>query len=316
MSMDLMLKKDDMYALSTIGKNSVYSYFVTNQVVGWLTAMTTIGLQVVILAVFVKASEANLQDDKIDLQFTWKCPRDSDVCKDQGDLTKAGWAIFSVLMIAYLAKDVISGCKLIYHSSKSRHPLRSRIRYFIGGLSLCSITIFAFYISTVYNKAIATSNTEIIVNSVIILFVMELDEWIFSALEASNKKWTEHAADSESCSDTEAEKGDEIEEMKDEIASQKAQIASQQEELEILRSQQEELMLLQDQVTRQNDEVNMLREAMKNIQESLAAAAPTASASAPQSPVNESATKNIAESEDTSSGTNTGNGGTMNEVEG
>ena len=158
-------------------------------------------------------------------------------------------------------------------------------------------------------------------NSVIILFVMELDEWIFSALEASNKKWTEHAADSESCSDPEAEKGDEIEEMKDEIASQKAQIESQQEEitsqqgeLEILRSQQEELMLLQDQVARHDDEVEMLREAMKNIQESLAAAAPTASA--PQSPVNEGATKNIAESEDTSSDTNTGNGGTTNEVEG
>eukprot|EP00985_Skeletonema_marinoi_P001046 scaffold430_cov73-Skeletonema_marinoi.AAC.10 len=321
MSMDLILKKDDNYALSTIGKNSVYSYFVTNQVVGWLLAMTTIGLQVVILAVFVKASEANLQDDAIDIQFTWKCPRDSDVCEDQGDLTKAGWAIFSVLMIAYLAKDVISGCKLIYHSSKSRHLLRSRIRYFIGGLGLCSITLFAFYISTVYNKAIATSNTDIIVNSVIILFVMELDEWIFSALEASNKKWTEHADDSESCSDPEAEKGDEIEEMKDEIASQKAQIESQQEEitsqqgeLEILRSQQEELMLLQDQVARHDDEVEMLREAMKNIQESLAAAAPTASA--PQSPVNEGATKNIAESEDTSSDTNTGNGGTMNEAEG
>jgi len=157
MSMDMRLQRDDKYALSTIGKNSVYSYFVTNQVVGWLTAVTTLGLQVGILAVFVMASEANLQDDTIDIQFTWKCPRDSDVCEDKGDLTKAGWAIFSVLMIAYLAKDVISGSKLLYHSSKSRHPLRSRIRYFIGGLGLCSITLFAFYVSCCMMRLILSS---------------------------------------------------------------------------------------------------------------------------------------------------------------
>ena len=157
MSMDMRLKRDDLYALSTIGKNSVYSYFVTNQVVGWLTAVTTLGLQVGILAVFVMASEANLQDDTIDIQFTWKCPRDSDVCEDKGDLTKTGWAIFSVLMTAYLAKDVISGSKLIYHSSKSRHPLRSRIRYFIGGLGLCSITLFAFYVSCCILYVISSS---------------------------------------------------------------------------------------------------------------------------------------------------------------
>ena len=61
-------------------------------------------------------------------------------------------------------------------------------------------------------------------NSVIVLFVMEMDEWIFSALEASNKKWTEHAADSESSSDSAAEKGAEIDEMQEEIAVQKEQI--------------------------------------------------------------------------------------------
>jgi hypothetical protein len=50
-------------------------------------------------------------------------------------------------------------------------------------------------VSTIYNKAIATSNTEIIVNAVIILFVMEMDERIFSALTAWNERWTAHAAD-------------------------------------------------------------------------------------------------------------------------
>ena len=116
---------------------------------GWMTAFVTLGIQIGILAFFVMASEAKLQEDTIDIQFTWKCPRDSDVCDDKADLTKAGWIIFSLLMIAFLAKDIINGCKLIYFSSKVG-TLGARIRYFIAGMGLFSITLFAFYVSCCY----------------------------------------------------------------------------------------------------------------------------------------------------------------------
>ena len=139
--------EESTYALRKIGKDSVYSYIVTEMRLGWLAAFITLGIQFGILILFIFVSEANLQDDKIAIEFTWKCPRDSDVCKNTADLTKAGWVVFSVLMIAFLAKDMINGSKLIYHSSKVRHTLGSRIRYFVGGTSLCSIAIFAFYVS-------------------------------------------------------------------------------------------------------------------------------------------------------------------------
>jgi len=137
----------DKYALSKIGKKSMYSYFVKDKFAGYLLAFATLGIQIAILVFFIIASEANLQDDRIDIQFTWKCPPDSDVCKDKADLTDAGWAIFCLLMIAFLAKDMISGTKLIYYSSKTGHRIGSRIRYFIGGVCLCSVTLFALYVS-------------------------------------------------------------------------------------------------------------------------------------------------------------------------
>ncbi len=142
-----MPENDDKYALSRIGRDSVYSYFVTDMRLGWLGAFGTLAIQVAVLIFFIKVSEANLQDDKIDIQFTWKCPRDSDECRDTADLNKAGWIIFCMLIIANLSKDAINGSKLIYHSSKMRHPIGSRIRYFIGGIGLCSITLFASYVS-------------------------------------------------------------------------------------------------------------------------------------------------------------------------
>jgi hypothetical protein len=150
-------RRDEEYALSKIGKNSVYSYFVTNSIFGWLAAVATVVIQVGILAFFIIASEANLQDDIIDIQFAWKCPRDTDVCENKSDLNEYGWVIFSVLMTAFLAKDIISGTKLIYHSAKVRHSLSSRVQYFFGGMILCSIRLFALYVSCCKQRCLRLS---------------------------------------------------------------------------------------------------------------------------------------------------------------
>ena len=145
--METRIKENDMYALSKIGKDSVYSYIVTDKVYGWFIALATIGIQVGILIFFMNSAEASLQNNSTAVQFTWLCPRDTDVCKDTSNLTDFGWICFSVLMFAKLGKDFISGCKLIYHSAKITHSFKSRIRYFVGGTCLCSITLFALYVS-------------------------------------------------------------------------------------------------------------------------------------------------------------------------
>jgi predicted RNase H-like nuclease (RuvC/YqgF family) len=152
------------------------------------------------------------------------------------------------------------------------------------------------------------------VNSVIILFVMELDERVFSTLAAYHEeKWTEPTFD----------------EM-----TMKEQIASQQEELRTLReivqsieesqvqyiykrrkfpklgemiarhkgqiaAQQEEIILQKEQIASQNDEVAMLREAVQKLRKS----------QKPQCmPANEGMIMHAAELEETSSDTCAGKG--------
>jgi len=104
-------------------------------------------------------------------------------------------------------------------------------------------TIFSFslrsQVSAVYNKAIATTDTEMIANSVIVLFVMEMDEWIFSDLEAINEKWTSR---NDSSSDIETGNGSTVNELNEEIALHKAQIAAQREELGMLRESMENIL--------------------------------------------------------------------------
>ena len=149
MSMQDRLKEDYKYTLNSIGKESVYSYFVTGSRVGWIVAFTTLLIQFFSLIFFVIVSDTNFRDENLQpqLQFTWRCPRDSDECINISGITLAGWFIFAILVTANLAKDLIGGSKLIYHSSKVRHSLGSRIRYFISGMSLFSITFYALYVS-------------------------------------------------------------------------------------------------------------------------------------------------------------------------
>jgi len=262
------LEEDEKFPLDRFCKDSVYSYFATDSVVGWLIAGTTLGLQVSMYVYIL-----GIIDKKINKPFTWKCPRNSDVCKDTADFSWAGIVIFMLIVSIYLAKDVIEADKLLSHSYKSRHPRRSRIQYLIGGLGMFSITLYAELASLFYTTTTATSDADLVLKALTVLFVtqldekvfsaleaynekwaMQLDKWIFARLGACNQKWTAHAADSEdTSSDTDAEKGSTIEEIKREI-----------------ESQQEELKLQQEQMTRQNDEITVLSKAVQTMQESQA----------------------------------------------
>ena len=155
-----------------------------------------------------------------------------------------------------------------------------------------------------YNNVIATSNTAIIVNSVVVLFVMEIDEVIFSALDAISDKLTEHAAETEEATkmkkelddkrkELERKMNEELEQKRAQIASleeeiddqrkdleqQRAQIVSQQKEIDDqrkdLEQQKAQIVSQQKEIDDQRKDLQMLREAVEAIQESQAAVADT-----------------------------------------
>merc|ERR1712157_431844 len=82
----------------------------------------------------------------------------------------------------------INGCKMIVLSSKARHS-GHRFRLFLGGLFLMTASVITLFVSAIYNEAIATSNSELISNAVIILFITDLDEMIFDIVVTINPNW-------------------------------------------------------------------------------------------------------------------------------
>jgi len=186
-----LLDIDKKYALDGFGEDSVYQFVLGTSKMGWTVVLAVIGVQIWMLFVFVSGAEIDWTDDKSDFVYTWKCPRDQDECENKSDLTLQGWAVFAILMIAYLLKDVISGKKLIVLSAKERHSFHTRTRFFFGGWLLNTVTFFTLFVSAIYNAAIATSDTEIIMNSVVILFICDIDECLYDILMVINPSWVE-----------------------------------------------------------------------------------------------------------------------------
>merc|ERR1719491_1104895 len=92
-------------------------------------------------------------------------------------------------MIVFLLNDLLSGLKMIKLSGKKRHSKSFRARLFLGGLILCCITVYTVYASAIYIMATATSDTELVTDSVVILILTEVDEKFFKLLESPCSSW-------------------------------------------------------------------------------------------------------------------------------
>jgi len=79
---------------------------------------------------------------------------------------------------------MISGIKLIFLARTN-----SDFRCFVGGFILIYIPTMCAWVSYSYNYATATKDTELIVNSVILMFVQDIDEWVLGILEAAHPSW-------------------------------------------------------------------------------------------------------------------------------
>jgi hypothetical protein len=69
----------------------------------------------------------------------------------------------------------------------------------VGGACLVMITAFTAYSSAVYNIAIARSNTDIVVNSVVILFITDLDEQFYRVISTASPNWLEKLKEEQAC---------------------------------------------------------------------------------------------------------------------
>ncbi|EJK57793.1 hypothetical protein THAOC_22130, partial [Thalassiosira oceanica] len=274
---------DEKYAIQSMGEGSVYSFFLHDNKLAWSIALVTVAIQFWMLHPFIIAAEFDLSDDRKDLVYTWKCDRVSDKCEDLGDLTWQGWFLFGLLMTTFMGKDIVCGVKMITLSGKMRHKVAQRVRFFVGGTFLSCISVYMFYVSTIYNISIATTNTELIYNAVIsestgrtkcfmiltmftirspraVLFVMEIDERVFETIDTVNQRWVDKVTKREETAEAK---------ISNHGIGEKSDGALTSEEVEALLEQHTRQIEDRDQRTRQLEERLQLIEAKNAFPQSL-----------------------------------------------
>lgn len=103
-------------------------------------------------------------------------------CTDSNQITYYGYAIFSTVLAVWLLRDVVSCIKLLLLALEKKN-----IDFLFTSGFVFVITVLSAWTSIYYNSAIATKNTELIVNTVILLFVVELDEKLYELAETINE---------------------------------------------------------------------------------------------------------------------------------
>jgi len=168
--------------LGKIGIGSVYIFGLSNKWMLNLVAATLVTLQTIIFSCFLYASKFNSVIGS-DWRYKWECPINQLSCEKE----ESGYILLSVLgaiciIIIFIAQDMHGGIWTIIFSNKLRNGVK-KFRIFIVGLVLTIVSLFSLYVSVVYVLATTTKITEVIVSSVIILFVNTLDEEVFILLK-------------------------------------------------------------------------------------------------------------------------------------
>merc|ERR1711935_164865 len=83
-------------------------------------------------------------------------------------------------------KDIVASFKLFVNAIQYKSW-----DYLFSSAVLFGLSFLTIWTSVYYNEAIATTNTELIVNAVILLFVTDLDEKVFELAFLMRPEWVD-----------------------------------------------------------------------------------------------------------------------------
>ena len=167
-----------------VDEDSTYCLVFAKSYLGWIIYLVVFILQGCIYYMFLLAS--SFTSDSSDWQFTYQCPPTSESCINDRDVSQFGWALFFVVTLSTLSVDYINSSLQIRKSVRARSW-----RMFFSGFLYLGMTVMALLGSVFYNMALTTTNTELILNAVILLFINDLDEQLMNAMQALAPDWVD-----------------------------------------------------------------------------------------------------------------------------
>jgi len=178
------MKYVELDCVETSGEDSVYCLVLTSSAISWIITILTVILQIFLFILFLLA--ASFKGDDSDWVYTQRCPASSLDCTDEREISNYAWVIFVIFMIISLLPDLLNGMKLVYKAASA-----GSFRCLVSGIFLIFVSVLAGLTSYFYNHAIAMSNTEVIINAAVLLFINDVDERVHLLIYTICPDWLE-----------------------------------------------------------------------------------------------------------------------------
>jgi len=167
-----------------VDEDSTYCLLFSDKVSAWMVYLLTLAAQFYFYYTYLLAS--TFTHATSDWQYTVSCPSTNMICNDQSTVNTNGWILFFIVTLSTLGVDFINSGFQILKSVAMKDTWLG-----LSGVLHFAMTILAIYASFFYNMALATTNTELVSNAVILLFINDLDEQIMSIFVNLFPGWSE-----------------------------------------------------------------------------------------------------------------------------
>jgi len=165
-------------------EDSVYKFLLTDDKIGWFVALLAGAVHIAVISLFVMSSDFN--SGRTDTEYAFTCSRYESSCESDKTDGLMGWIIFAILLITFLSKDFVDGIMMAYEGVTRRD-----IKGSFAGAFVTFLTVSSAMISYIYNEATGISNSDIIKDAAILLFLNEIDDQFLSLLKRIFPAWVE-----------------------------------------------------------------------------------------------------------------------------
>ena len=119
------------------------------------------------------------------VEIPYRCKENELGCVEMNFVDASGWVLFTFVMLCFVGADFGMGINQLREGI-----LLQDFYLFVNGFPLLAITILAFTTSIFYCLKVVLNNTELILNAVVLLFIIDLDERIFLICTKLLPEWT------------------------------------------------------------------------------------------------------------------------------
>ena len=172
------INSEDIYT-----KSSVHSFIFAKGIVPKIIYFVSMLLQFALFFVYILATNTN--DENTDWNRTFRCPDNRIDCVDLRKTNAYGWTLFGLVVICSLGRDLLMSLRQMEQGVRKRDS-----KLVTSGLVLLILSGVALLSSFIYNRALAEKNTDLIMNAVVLIFVMDIDDQIYMICEKSFPMWT------------------------------------------------------------------------------------------------------------------------------